>query len=104
MSERKPEDEYFAKLDAEKRQKIKAQVEAESVAAQHEAERQLHWHRCGKCGAAMDTHVFRGTDIEICPRCGAVLLDSGELEALAGTDKSGVIQGILDLFGGSKPR
>ena len=44
----------------------------------------------------------RVTAIEICPSCGAVLLDAGELEELAGKDESGVFDTIADLFSFSR--
>jgi Zn-finger nucleic acid-binding protein len=37
----------------------------------------------------MDTQLFKGVEIERCAGCGAVLLDPGELEELAGKDQSG---------------
>jgi ribosomal protein S27AE len=95
MSEEK---KYFEKLEAEKRatlaKQLREQREAEALAAR----RQLHWHKCGKCGADMDTVLFRGVEIELCPDCGAVLLDQGELEQLAGKDQSGIFSGLKGLF------
>lgn len=41
----------------------------------------------------MDTTIFKGVEIERCPSCGAVLLDPGELEELAGEDQSGFFAG-----------
>lgn len=99
MSEKHPEDDYFIRLDQEKKAKLKAKIEAEQESTNLEERKRLHWHRCGKCGGAMDTHVFRGVEIEICSECGAVLLDQGELEQLSGEDRSGILQGIRDLFG-----
>jgi uncharacterized protein len=102
VSERTPDDEYFAKIEREKTEKLKQKLSAEAAVEQREALRKLHHNRCGKCGAAMDTHVFKGLEIEICPDCGAVLLDSGELQTLAGSDQSGIFSGIRDLFGGRR--
>ena len=45
----------------------------------------------------METKLFKGVEIEICPNCGAVLLDPGELEQLAGKDESSF---FASLFGG----
>jgi hypothetical protein len=98
MSERDLEAEHFAKLDREKLAKLKAKQQAEAAAMAAEELRQLHHHRCGKCGTAMDTHPFRGVEIEICPACGAVLLDNGELETLAGQDQTGIVAGLFGLF------
>jgi Zn-finger nucleic acid-binding protein len=49
----------------------------------------------------MTTHPFRGIDIESCNDCGAVLLDAGELNALAGEDRSGVLASFFSMFGGA---
>ena len=99
MSERKQEEQYFERIEREKKEKLKAQLEKESAISTSEQERQLHWNKCGKCGASMDTKLFRGVEIEMCARCGAVLLDAGELEKLAGVDSSGFFSGVRSLFG-----
>jgi len=93
------EEEYFAKADREKIAALKAKREAEEAVAAAEARKQLHHHKCGKCGGDMDTKPFRGVEIEICATCGSVLLDPGELEQLAGTDQSGTARALLNFFG-----
>jgi Zn-finger nucleic acid-binding protein len=47
----------------------------------------------------METRPHRGIEIEVCPDCGAVLLDPGELELLAGRDQAGVMKGLLNFLG-----
>jgi Zn-finger nucleic acid-binding protein len=47
----------------------------------------------------MDTRLFRGVEVEVCPQCGAVLLDRGELERLAGEEHEGVLTALSALFG-----
>lgn len=96
MSERDLEEEHFAKLDREKLAKLKAKWEEEAAAKALQERRDLHFNKCGKCGADMKTEAFRGVEIEICPECNAVLLDPGELEQLAGEDQTGV---LASLFG-----
>lgn len=98
MSERDLEEEHFAKLDREKIAKMKAKQAAEGAVKAAQELRELHHHRCGKCGTAMDTKGFRGVEIEVCPACGAVLLDNGELETLAGQDQTGMIAGLFGMF------
>ena len=103
MSERKSEDEYFKRIEAEQKAKLREKVEAKQTEAELAAQKELHWNRCGKCGTAMDTKVFRGVEIELCGSCGAVLLDPGELEQLAGADNSAVFTSFFSMFGsGSK--
>ena len=98
MSDRNLEDEYFQRLDAEAREAMKAQIEAETSKMEEEERKKLHFHKCGKCGSDMETLGFRGVEIERCGVCGAVLLDPGELEQLAGDDQSGVISNLLSVF------
>lgn len=95
----KPEDEYFARIEAEKKERlarILADEDQEKKAAELKA---LHHMHCGKCGQEMFTTSFRGVDIETCPGCGAVLLDPGELQELAGEDQHGLLQTVGTLFG-----
>ena len=72
-------------------QMIQADVAEEAAMA---AAKELHFHKCGKCGADMKTELFKGVEIERC-ECGAVLLDPGELEQLAGTDESGFFTALF---------
>lgn len=98
MSERRQEDEYFARQDAEKLAKLRSAEQAKAHEEALAARKELHWHRCGKCGGSMKTHAFRGVEVEICDDCGATLLDRGELETLAGEDDTGFVKGLLSIF------
>ncbi len=97
MSANKPsqsEEEYFARLEAEKKTKLKEKEL--QVAKNKEAERLrvLHWMHCPKCGQALKEVVFRGIKIDKCTGCDGVWLDDGELEIL--TEKEGgVLKKIL---------
>ncbi|MDP2308798.1 MAG: zf-TFIIB domain-containing protein [Pseudomonadota bacterium] len=93
-----PEAEYFARLDAEKKKALHEQVTAEKAASEKEARRQLHHLRCGKCGGQMAPETFRGVTIDVCPDCGSVLLDPGELQQLAGNDESGALASLSKFF------
>jgi NADH pyrophosphatase NudC (nudix superfamily) len=92
------EEDFFAKLSREKLEKLKAEQAAKAALLAKAERAALHHHRCGKCGGQMETKMHRGVHIEICPDCGAVLLDKGELEQLAGQDESGFLTGIASLF------
>jgi len=98
VSKNRSEEEQFEKIEREKLARMRARLEKENLTSQQALERELHFHKCGKCGASMDTKQFRGIEIEQCPRCGAVLLDPGELEKIAG-EESGFFKGIVALFG-----
>jgi len=92
------EDEYFHRVEREKLAKLKASA-ADKQAVEDAAKRkELHFHHCGKCGNKMDTTSYKGVEIEVCPDCGAVLLDPGELQELAGADESGFFQSMTSFF------
>lgn len=92
------EDEYFHKLDQEAKARLRAKLDAELSQQAAEERKQLHFNKCGKCGSDMDTVAFRGIEIERCSNCGAVLLDPGELETLAGQDQTSMFRSFFDLF------
>ena len=96
------EEDYFRKLDEEAKAKLKARMDAEREVADRVARRELHFLKCGKCGSDMQSQVFRGLQIEVCTECGAVLLDPGELEVLAGKDTTGTLSSFFSMFGGNK--
>jgi uncharacterized protein len=93
------ERDYFQKQDQEKMLRLAAQRKDKATAEAAEELRLAHWMRCAKCGNEMESMPFRGVEIERCPNCGGVYLDSGELETLAGEDKGGVFAGLADLVG-----
>lgn len=92
------EDEYFHQLDKEAKARLRAKLDAEMSQKEAEERKQLHFHKCGKCGSDMNTQVFRGIEIEVCTSCGAVLLDPGELEELAGSDQTALFTSFFSMF------
>lgn len=100
MSEpvRDPEEEYFLRLDLEKKAQLAREVAAEKATQERAEAKALHHQRCGKCGGVLKPTGFRGVEIDVCEQCGAVLLDPGELEQLAGKDESGTIARLASLF------
>ena len=100
MSESRTEDEYFARLELEKKRKLREEANTSQAKEALTERKERHFNKCGKCGDEMSTVPFRGVEIEICPNCGAVLLDPGELEQLAGKDSGGAISGFFETFFG----
>jgi hypothetical protein len=97
------EAEYFARIDRENKEKLAEQVASERAQEETERLRALHAQRCGKCGGELAPELFRGVEIDVCAGCGAVLLDPGELQELAGKDQTGVVSSLAAFFGG-RPR
>ena len=92
------EEEYFVRLEREERARAVVEAEKAKGEAARAELKALHHQRCGKCGGELKPRDFRGVEIDVCAGCSCVLLDPGELEALAGKDESGALAGIASLF------
>jgi hypothetical protein len=98
----KNEDEYFARLDAERMQRRREQEEARA----RDAERRLHHMRCPKCGGHLKGRKLHGIEVETCEDCKGSWFDYGAARAiLAHYDKGLAIRIMDDLMGafGKKP-
>jgi Zn-finger nucleic acid-binding protein len=94
MKQDKPsrnEDEYFAREDAEllKRQRERAN------AVSADAERKSHFMKCPKDGYDLAGTEYHGVQIEVCPHCGGMWLDAGELQAVAHEDHPSLLGRVL---------
>jgi Zn-finger nucleic acid-binding protein len=95
----KTEDEYFARIEASKKARLTAILADSERKEEAERLKELHHLHCGKCGQKMETTHYKGVEIEVCPACGAVLLDSGELQVLAGEEQHGILTAVAQVFG-----
>jgi len=73
------EDEYFARESAELIAQHRARLDAER-AQRAQSGQPL---RCPRDGGAMFERSHHGVTIDVCPDCGGIFLDRGELELLA---------------------
>jgi hypothetical protein len=92
------EEDYFARIDREKKAALKAKLDAEAGEKALADRKALHYLKCGKCGGDMAPKLFKGVEIDLCGDCGSVLLDPGELEELAG-EEGHVLSNIAELLG-----
>lgn len=93
------EDEYFAKQDAELLKQMRAKLDQE----RDEQERKAHYMKCPKCGADLKEEDHGQVKVDICPECGGMWLDAGEMDLMRQVQKSGgknFFQGVLDFFPG----
>jgi Zn-finger nucleic acid-binding protein len=94
MSIEKPsrnEDEYFAQQNAELLRKQREKMESAAL----EAERKSHYMKCPKDGYDLGSSEHHGVQIEICPHCGGMWLDAGELEIVAHEDRPALMTRVL---------
>lgn len=78
----KTEDEYFARLEMEKRKQRSAEQSAKMATEEKERVRKQHWMKCPKCGMDLTTIDFQGVKIDQCPSCNGTFLDAGELQEI----------------------
>ena len=88
------EEDYFARIDREKKEALRKKLAEQKEAAQKLEQAKLHYLKCGKCGSDMKPRLFKGVEIDVCVACGAVLLDPGELEELAGEESEGFFSNL----------
>lgn len=98
----KPEEEYFAKEEAEKAKRLKEKLREETEAEEKEKIKEICYMRCPKDGGQLHEVTFRGITIDRCGDCGGVWLDAGELEKLAGEEDKSAISDIFSFFSGKK--
>ena len=75
---RRNEDEYFARQNADLLAQHRARLDAERAQRAQAG----HALRCPRDGDAMVERSHHGVSIDVCPTCGGIYLDRGELELL----------------------
>lgn len=83
----KNEDEYFAKLDAERLERKRKEL----ARLNQDAERKSHHMRCPKCGGHLVTEEFHRIQLDRCPDCHGLWLDNGEIDAVMAHEDKGVL-------------
>ncbi len=101
MSKSKSEEEYFARVEVEKKRKLAEQQLRQTEEKRRAELKEIHWMKCPKCGMDLQA-IHRGqVEIDTCFSCQGIWLDAGELEQIlaAGTEKAGgVMRAVSGLF------
>ncbi len=100
MSIKKPsetEEEFFAREEAAKQQKLAIERARLLKATEREELKKQHWMRCPKCGMELQSMTFRDVTIDRCFSCHGTWLDEGELEQLTGREP-GLLKKIAAVF------
>ena len=88
---RKPtesEEEYFARLEFEKRKKAEQEKQQRLVADEKKRLKDLHHMKCPKCGMELIEIDYKQIKIDKCSACDGIWLDAGELDAVQKIEKS----------------
>lgn len=78
----KNEEEYFARLEVERRRELAKRQAAETEQQEKERLRELHYMKCPKCGMDLHPLEFRGITLDRCYGCHGTWFDHGEMEQL----------------------
>ncbi|MEE4353802.1 MAG: zf-TFIIB domain-containing protein [Desulfatiglans sp.] len=77
------EDEYFLRMDAQKIDKMRADLDKTRGEESRQKRKETHWMKCPKCGADLSEVNYQNVMIDTCNECKGIWLDHGELELLA---------------------
>ena len=92
------EEEYFARLEFERRKQALAEPEGPSVDEERLRVLSVARDRCPRCGAVLVAVQYRGVELDKCTRCEGVWLDCGELERVTAADDHTFLGGLRRIF------
>jgi len=84
------EDEYFARLEIEKRKKREEEKLKKFAVEEKKRLKELHHMRCPKCGMKLSEIDYQGISVDKCLSCDGIWLDAGEIDAVAKLKKTSV--------------
>ena len=90
MKPSEKEEEYFAKMEFEKKKKIEEEKHKRLAEEEKERLKKLHYMQCPKCGMELIEIDYKGIKIDECSDCEGIWLDAGELATVAKLEKPGL--------------
>jgi uncharacterized protein len=90
MKPSEKEEEYFAKMQFEKKKKIEEEKHKKLAAEEKNKLKDLHFMRCPKCGMELIEIDYKNIKVDKCSECDGIWLDAGELDAVSKIEKSGL--------------
>jgi hypothetical protein len=92
------EQEYFLRLEMERLSKLRAEHREKTEAETRQKLKELHWMRCPKCGVELSVAHVRGVEVDLCPGCGGLFLDGGEIDKVIEESNRGGFAASLGAF------
>jgi len=90
MKPSEKEEEFFARMEFEKKKKIEEEKHKRLAEEEKERLKLLHYMQCPKCGMDLIEIDYKGIRIDECSECEGIWLDAGELETVAKLEKTGL--------------
>jgi hypothetical protein len=91
------EEEYFARLEFERRRKILDEQETQAAVEERQRILAVARGRCPKCAGELVPVRYRGVELDKCSRCQGVWLDFGELDQVVAED-TGFLGSVRRIF------
>jgi hypothetical protein len=91
------EDEYFARLDFEKKKKMEEEKQRTLQMGEKDRLKALHFMKCPKCGMDLIEIDYKAIKVDKCSACDGVWLDAGELESVSKLEK-GAMDKLFSVF------
>ncbi len=91
------EEEYFARLEVERRRRLAEELEAKESKEQSARAAAPQVMKCPRCGAQLEEIAFGDVRVDKCFSCEGIWLDKGELETLQKED-AGFMGKLLGVF------
>lgn len=91
------EEEYFARLEYEKKQKLEHEKHLKLAEEEKNKLKELHFMRCPKCGMELIEIDYHNIKVDKCSECEGVWLDAGEFDAASKLEKR-VLDTLFSVF------
>jgi hypothetical protein len=91
------EEEYFAKLELERRRKMAEERQAVLKVEEREKERAFHHMKCPKCGMQLEEIAYGDVKVDKCFGCEGIWLDKGEIDVIR-KKEAGFVGNLLKVF------
>jgi hypothetical protein len=92
------EQEYFHKQEMERLKRLREEHRAKQAVEEAQRQKELHFMHCPKCGSPLETTGLEEVEVDICPGCGGVFLDAGELDKIVEGRNRGGFGAALERF------
>lgn len=98
------EQEYFMKQELERLARLREEHRKKLEQAERQKRKEQYWMHCPKCGDDLETTQLGGVEVDVCPDCGGLFLDAGELDKILEEKTRGpfakALGSLRSVFGG----
>ncbi|MFH1243897.1 MAG: zf-TFIIB domain-containing protein [Pseudomonadota bacterium] len=88
MKPTEKEDEYFARLEFERKKKLDEEKRKKLSWEEKKRLKERHFMRCPKCGMELIEIDYKGIKVDKCSECNGVWLDAGELDTVSELERT----------------